>query len=383
MRGLQPRRREIAQVDGSLHQANRHHGPQVGQKFDLGHSIDLATGGTQFSLAGLGRRQQQKAGFAALNEYLDTRLLRVQVRRLPLTQRGQQRDLGADGNRQVLRIAQAKGDRQWRDAIGDRLRRHIDPNLCKRSGRNQNDLLLAAHISKRVGCPHSQGIAPRLEVDTDVFPGKRAGLFQTALFSDLGDGHRLVIHQQFKESSHGAFDANPGLVAGEYLLIAQVDEINFRAKTRQKIFQRLALRVRHYRRRRNKRRRHGIRQHLAGREKRLRHTLCVWRVSAARITDRAQRHGRRNCRSAHARRGRAWQNLGGVCVAIGLQRARQAQDSAGRQSASVYSHRRSGRRKQKSGGLHDFVGRIQRLAPRRDLLTNVRRAFGNRKIRLL
>ena len=66
-----------------------------------------------------------------------------------------------------------------------------------------------------------------------------------------------------------------------------------------------------------------------------------------------------------------------------MQRARQAQGTTGRQGASVYRHRRSGRRKQKSGGLHDFVGRIQRLAPRRDLLTNVWCAFGNGEIRLL
>ena len=295
LRGLQPRRREIAQVDGSFYQANCHHGPQVGQKFDLGHCIHLATGGAQFGLAGLGRWQQQKAGFAAFNEYLDARLLRVQVGRLPLPQCGQQCDLGANDNRQVLRIAQAKGDRQWRRTIGDRLRCNIDPDLCKRSGRNQNDLLLAAQVSKRVSHPQGQGIAPRFQVDADVFPGERAGLFQAALLADLGDGHELVIHQQFKVCAYGAFDANPGLVAGEHLFIAQVDKINVRAKTRQKVFQRLhhlGWLVRHCRGRRNRCRRRRIRQHLAGHEKRLRHTLCIRRVSAARITDRAQRTGR-------------------------------------------------------------------------------------------
>jgi hypothetical protein len=67
-------------------------------------TVPLADG--ELGLAGLRRRQQQEAAFAAFDEHLRAGLARVEVGRLPLAQAGLQADLGARGHRQALGVAQ-------------------------------------------------------------------------------------------------------------------------------------------------------------------------------------------------------------------------------------------------------------------------------------
>ena len=166
----------------------RHVGDGTGSRFEFG-------------FAGLRWRQQQKARFAAFDEHLDTGLVRIKIRRLPLAQAGLQADLGADGNRQVLRIAQAKGDRHRRGAVRHRLSQRVDQDFCEHTGRQHGDSLLATQISEWVQGPHIQGVAPWLEVDTDVFPGEDAVFFQAALLADLAGGHWLIVHNKFKSAA--------------------------------------------------------------------------------------------------------------------------------------------------------------------------------------